>query len=362
VTALVTQAVGLQLTGAASVAIDVSQSPATVLTRAQFAHCNISNPGSTLIAFTNSSGSTLQAASVDAPFPPLLPPGATPTRGCVLSVSKHTTQLTISGSSFSCGPACTAQSSGPAVLVTSSAASLVSSSLTGWASGMGALLVSGAGAAVSLVGGEVRGNVWGTGGGGGGAITLLASTSAEIQSVAFADNSPADVYAPNPASLPACSYLTRSSSTSMPAACVLITPAPTLAPPLPPRTPVSVYVGYALGALVAVLLMYISRKRVRRAWRALSGWRERWRRDRIAGQQLEALIAIHGVSDPEVLGAVQDMLVSRAPEVGAWWGGPDDTLEAAEGVGGRGVTNCVLWMRPWVCAWSCCRVPSGGSC
>jgi hypothetical protein len=62
----------------------------------------------------------------------------------------------------------------------------------------------------------------------------------------------------------------------------------------------------AVPALCVVVLALVARRRkLAAAWAQLRAWREQARRDRIAGQQLEALLAVHGVKDPDALRAVQ---------------------------------------------------------
>jgi hypothetical protein len=73
-------------------------------------------------------------------------------------------------------------------------------------------------------------------------------------------------------------------------------------------TPTGAWYGVfvAVPALCLVALALVARRRkLAAAWAQLKARREQARRDQIAGQQLEALLAVHGVKDPDALRAVQ---------------------------------------------------------
>jgi hypothetical protein len=59
------------------------------------------------------------------------------------------------------------------------------------------------------------------------------------------------------------------------------------------------------GLCLVVLALVARRRKVAATWARQRARREQARRDRIAGQQLEALLAVHGVKDPDALRAVQ---------------------------------------------------------
>jgi uncharacterized protein HemY len=77
----------------------------------------------------------------------------------------------------------------------------------------------------------------------------------------------------------------------------------------PPFRPGATFIlGLVTGlasALVVVMAVYNGRHRLAKASATYRLWKDRRRRERIAGQQLEALLSIHGVQDPEALAAVQ---------------------------------------------------------
>jgi WD40 repeat protein len=66
----------------------------------------------------------------------------------------------------------------------------------------------------------------------------------------------------------------------------------------------AVFVVVPLLAL-ALLALVVFRKQLVAAAARHRAWREQLRRDRLAGQQLEALLAVHGVKDPDALRAIQ---------------------------------------------------------
>jgi hypothetical protein len=94
-------------------------------------------------------------------------------------------------------------------------------------------------------------------------------------------------------------------------------PGPTKTPPSPYLRKIRILwaTTFTFAGLLLTALMYILRQRLARLWTDLREWQDRIRRDRIAGQQLEALLSIHGVHDPNALATVQAVVGSKAPEL-----------------------------------------------